>query len=246
MDLPAPSSVWLERADGARVPVVGNCGLGRAKSNAVKIADEAFLFRQQAVAEADSATAGLPTVQEVRQVERWMVLADIEGFTPLSQRLPPGELATLVGQWVRAGREIVEAHGGTVNKYLGDGWLACWTGGAPSTAQVIAAAVEALRVRRAETELEFRGIVHHGTVSVGGAAGIGEESLMGPEVNFIFRVEKIVGGMGAAFCFTEAAQALLAPALGLEPIPGRHALQGFPGDYALFQLPQPAEESARQ
>jgi hypothetical protein len=95
---------------------------------------------------------------------------------------------------------------------------------------VIAAAVEALRVRRAETELKFRGIVHHGTVSVGGAAGIGEESLMGPEVNFIFRVEKIAGGMGAAFCFTEAAQALLAPALGLEPIPGRHALKGFPGD----------------
>jgi adenylate cyclase len=289
MDLPTPLSVWLERADGARVPVAGNCGLGRSKANAVviadarvsrhhatihaqdggeywlidlgssngtqlnghravqpqrlkdgdriAIADTAFVFRQDGTAESGSTSDALPTVQEVRQEERWLVLADIEGFTPLSQRLAPDDLATLVGQWLRMGREIVEANGGTVNKYLGDGWLACWPGGAAGQGR-LAAAVQTLRARKDETELKFRVVVHHGVVAVGGAARNGEECLLGPEVNFIFRVEKVAGAMGAAFCFTETATALLAAQLALEPIAGRHELKGFAGDYAFFQMPK--------
>jgi adenylate cyclase len=283
MDLPVPSSVWLERVDGAPVPVVGNCALGRSASNAVTIADPrvsrhhatihaqdegeywlidlgssngtqlnarrvvqpqrlkdgdriviadaAFVFRQTAAATEESASGALPTVQEVRQETRWLVLADIEGFTPLSQRLTPDELATLVGQWLRGGREVVEAHGGAVNKYLGDGWLACWPGEA---ADAVCAVVAALRERSVAAAPRFRVIVHHGTVAIGGAAAHGEEYLLGPEVNFIFRVEKVAASAGAAFCFTEAAYRRLGATIDLEPIPGRHELKGFPGDYEIF------------
>ncbi len=43
---------------------------------------------------------------------------------------------------------------------------------------------------------------------------------MGPEVNFIFRVEKVAGGAGVAFCFTESARALLASLLCWSRFPG--------------------------
>lgn len=285
MTLPPTEAVWLERGDGVRFPVTGNCALGRSASNAIVIAspkvsrnhatihaqdggefwlidlgsingtllnerravqpqrlkdgdriviaDTAFIFHQHGEAQELSLGGTLPTVPEVRQETRWLLLADIEGFTPLSQRLPPEELAGLVGQWLRAGREIVHGNGGWLNKYTGDGFLACWSSAAESAGQVVAA-LRAFRVRREAEELKFRVIVHHAGLSVGGAAGSGEENLMGPEVNFLFRVEKIAGSAGVAFCCSDAARALLATQLALEPIPGRHELKGFPGSYEFF------------
>lgn len=203
----------------------------------ISIAETGFLFRQATAASEDPSTIALPTMVNVRSEERWLLLADLEGFTPLSQRLAPEELATLVGAWVRSGREIVEGHGGTLNKYLGDGYLACWPGGAASSAQV-AAAVLAFHAQWSTAEPKFRIIVHHGTISVGGsaAASFGEESLMGPELNFTFRVEKVAGSVGAAFCFTAAAHAALGEGLALVPIPGDFELKGFPGRYEFYRL----------
>jgi len=36
--------------------------------------------------------------------------------------------------------------------------------------------------------LTFRFVLHRGKVYLGGAASLGEESLSGPEVNFVFRM----------------------------------------------------------
>jgi adenylate cyclase len=199
------------------------------------IADAAFVFRQTGCDLGSTGSDAQPTVREVREEWRWLVLADIEDFTTLSRRLAPEALATTVGQWLRAGREIVEAHDGAVNKYLGDGWLACWPGGAASAGLVVSV-LHALHERSTAADPRFRVVVHHGVVAIGGAAAHGEECLMGPEVNFVFRVEKLAATVGAAFCFTTSASTLLAPPLDLEPVPGRHVLKGFPGAYEFFRL----------
>lgn len=201
------------------------------------VADTTFTFRHPGEQSDESAGATLPTIPEVRFEDRWLLLADLEGFTPLSQRLDPGDLATLVGTWVRRGRETVEGHGGTMNKYLGDGYLACWPSHAEAPAQV-AAAVRGFEAFRAEAEPKFRIVVHCGRVSIGGAAAasFGEESLMGPELNFLFRVEKVAAQAGVAFCFTAAAHAALTGLLPLEAITGEHELKGFPGSYTFYQL----------
>jgi adenylate cyclase len=294
MDSPASPTVWLERSDGTRVPIAGNCGLGRASANTVvipdvlvsrhhatihaqdeweywlidlgsingtllndrrvvqpqrlkngdriAIADCTLTFRQLDEGDPDAGPSDATTVKrsgskllEMRQEECWLMLADIEGFTPLSQRLPPAELATLVGEWVGAGRKVVEEQRGAINKYLGDGWLACWRVDAGSPGQV-EAVLRTLRARRAERGPKFRVVVHRGLVAMSGPPGLSEATLMGPAINFTFRMEKVAAGLGVAFCFTEAARALLTPALDLEPIPGRHTLKGFPGDYPFFQL----------
>jgi hypothetical protein len=39
-------------------------------------------------------------------------------------------------------------------------------------------------------------VVHFGPVAIGGIASMGEESLMGGEVNLIFRLEKLASSLG--------------------------------------------------
>jgi len=207
--------------------------------DSITIAESSFVFRQQEVRPASSAGGGETVMDSTRiQIEkRWLLLADIEGFTPLSQRLAPEALAKLVGQWVRLGRETVEGHGGRLNKYLGDGYLGCWPSTLESPAHV-AAAVRAFQKMRETTEPKFRVAVHHGSVSLGGdgAESFGEESLMGPDVNLIFRVEKFAAEKQAHFCFTTAASELIGTLLPLHEIPGENELKGFPGRHRFFQL----------
>lgn len=284
-----PTRAWLEKADGVKFPVAGNCPIGRSNFSHVMIADakasrnhatihaqdesEFWLIdlgssngtllnrrrvvRPERLKDGDQITiasitltfhqeerAAGPVTQEAdatfvetRVEPRWLVVADIEGFTAMSHQLAPEELATLVGRWVKRGRDIIEEHDGAVNKYLGDGYLACW----PSRTETLASLTGAVRAFRAlseEAELKFRLIVHHGVVSIGGTqtGSFGEESLLGPELNFIFRVEKFAAAIRAHFCFTAAAHALLASHLELKPIPGSHEINGFTGRFDFFTL----------
>lgn len=203
----------------------------------ITIAETTFVFHQTETAGGEGTGTTSATVPSVLEEQRWLLLADIEGFTLLSQRLPAEELAKLVGQWIGAGRETVRRSGGRVVKYTGDGYLACWPESAESAAQVVTAMQE-FRAQRARGGPAFRVIVHHGRVAIGGAAGLGEELLMGSDVNFVFRAEKVAAEAGAAFCFSAAACARLGGGLALEPVPGSHLLKGFPGTYEFFQLRQ--------
>jgi hypothetical protein len=76
-------------------------------------------------------------------------------------------------------KDIIEKHGGTVNKYLGDGILAYWPheeGTAKNIATVIAA------LKQAQTRgPDFRFVMHFGSVAIGGVSAIREETLMGSE-----------------------------------------------------------------
>jgi adenylate cyclase len=125
--------------------------------------------------------------------------ADIEEFTQLSQQLEPQQLAMSVGKWVRESREVIERHGGVINKYLGDGYLAFWRD-APGVAEQVAGALAANQELQAAEGLKFRLVMHVGQVLFGGAASLSEECLMGPEVNFLFRMEKVAGLRARPFC----------------------------------------------
>jgi adenylate cyclase len=209
-----------------------------SNGDCITIAEHAFVFHQQDVPP-ETAGGGETVIDSTRiQIEkRWLLLADIEGYTPLSQRLTPDALARVVGQWVRAGRETVEGNGGRLNKYLGDGYLGCWPGSEPCGAQV-ADAVKSFRKIREVSEPKFRIVVHHGAVALGGggAESFGEESLMGPDVNMIFRVEKLAAEKQVHFCFTAAARALMGDRLPFKEVPGEHELKGFPGKHRFYEF----------
>ena len=49
-----------------------------------------------------------------------VLFSDIRGFTALSEKLPPEEVAEMLRDYLTAMTEIVFDHGGTVDKYIGD------------------------------------------------------------------------------------------------------------------------------
>ena len=66
---------------------------------------------------------------------------------------------------------------------------------------------------------------------------MGEESLLGKEVHFIFRVEKLAGGIGEQMLISEAARLEL-PGSFVTLEAGRHKVQSFEGDFSFHSYPK--------
>lgn len=59
-----------------------------------------------------------------------ILFADIRGFTRISEHAPPERIVSLLNRYFSAMTDIIFAHGGTLDKYLGDGLMALF--GAPT------------------------------------------------------------------------------------------------------------------
>jgi adenylate cyclase len=132
-----------------------------------------------------------------------VLFADIRGFTRISEHAPPEKIVQLLNRYFSAMTDIIFAHGGTLDKYLGDGLMALF--GAPTTtpkdaANAIAAAV-AMQRRMLSINDELReggfpevgiGIgLHTGEVTVGyiGSERRSEYTAIGDAVNTASRLE---------------------------------------------------------
>lgn len=58
-----------------------------------------------------------------------ILFSDLRDFTPLSERLTPSELLDILNRYFTRMSQIVDAHGGVVDKYIGDALAALF--GAP-------------------------------------------------------------------------------------------------------------------
>jgi adenylate cyclase len=164
----------------------------------ILIGGRQFIFREsEEISPESQTTIADRTIQEIEKVPCWLLVADIVDFTALIRSLVSERLAALVGGWFAICKNIIEEHGGTINKYLGDGILAYWHE-SDATPEEIAATIDSLKKAQALGEPRFRFIVHFGPVAIGGVAWLGEESLMGTEVNFAFRLEKLAASLGQA------------------------------------------------
>ncbi len=174
------------------------------------------------------------TLVAVQSASCWLLLADIEGSSGLSQRLDPESLAVLVGRWLARCKEVIEGQGGAINKYLGDGLLAYWPATRLTPPQLVAA-LGALRQLQAQGEPRFRVVLHCGQVAMGGMASLGEESLSGMAVNFVFRMEKLAATLRQPRLLSEAAAQQLGASLTTTPV-GQHALPGFAGEHPFLSF----------
>jgi adenylate cyclase len=197
------------------------------------IGDRVFTFHQpEEISDDYRTTVAERTIREIANVPCWLLVADIENFTPLSRSLTSDKLATLIGGWVATCKEIIETHQGMIDKYLGDGFLAYWRGD-PATTEAIAATLQQLKEAQSKNEPRFRLALHFGLVAIGGVPSMGEESLMGKEVNFVFRMEKLAGSLGIAVLTSAAGQSKLKSLINCEPA-GAHELKGFEGKHEFF------------
>jgi adenylate cyclase len=176
----------------------------------------------------------MQTMADVKALLCWLLIVDVERSTDLAKALPAEELAVLLGRWIRRCKELIESTGGTVDKYLGDGLLAYWRmveGDALSLTRVS----ESLRRMQSQGHPPFRFVLHRATVTFGGVATLGQESLSGPEVNFVFRMEKLAGTLRRSNLISESAAKGLATQVQLAPA-GQHSVPGFEGQYRFFAL----------
>jgi adenylate cyclase len=199
----------------------------------ILIGDSVFTFRQPENITDDFRTTFVArTIREIENVPCWLVVADIENFTPLSRSLTSDKLATLIGGWVAGCKEIIEAHEGMIDKYLGDGFFAYWRDDQNATKNV-ANALAPLKQAQARNEPRFRVALHFGLVAIGGVPSMGEESLMGKDVNFVFRMEKLAGSLGISLLTSAAGKSKLESLIKCEPV-GAHELKGFEGKHEFF------------
>ena len=199
----------------------------------ITIGDEVFKFRQPLVISDEYKTVvSQRTLREIERIPCWLLVADIRNFTPLSRSMQSEDLDVLLGAWIFSCKEIIENHHGIINKYLGDGFLAYWPDAA-TTPEEIAAVISAFKEFQQKGAPDFRVVVHFGPVAIGGIASMGEESLMGREVNLIFRLEKLAGSLGEPCGLSETAHTKLGELIPARSL-GEFELKGFEGKRAFF------------
>ena len=144
--------------------------------------------------------APVEATREARKVVT-VVFADVTGSTGLGERLDPESLRAILGRWFDAMRDVLERHGGTVEKFIGDAIVAVF--GVPTlheddalravraATEMRAALVafnEALRTERG-LEIEMRVGVNTGEVVVGDARAGGSRAT-GDAVNVAARLQQ--------------------------------------------------------
>ncbi|WP_223746204.1 adenylate/guanylate cyclase domain-containing protein [Myxococcus faecalis] len=152
------------------------------------------------------------------QREVTILFSDIRDFTMLSETLQPREVLELLDEYFGRMTHIVMAHGGIVNKFLGDGMLACW--GVPDSSddhaeQAMRAALamreklaelNVLRLRRGLPPLRIGIGLHTGVVAAGmlGGAEQHEYTVIGDAVNLASRVEGLTKVHGVDILVSES------------------------------------------
>ena len=169
-----------------------------------------------------------------------VLFADIRGFTALSEREKPEKVVGLLNRYFSVMTEIIFAHGGTLDKYIGDGLMAIF--GAPTASPedalnaVKAAVTMQKRLATLNEELRLEG---YGEVAIGiglhtGEATIGyigsdrrsEYTAIGDTVNLASRLESnAVGGQILMSEATASASGNMIPVNQREPLTVKNRLQ---------------------
>jgi adenylate cyclase len=147
---------------------------------------------------------------DIERIHAVILLSDLRGFTGLSDRLPGEAVIRLLNGYFDCLVPPIEAHGGEVLKFMGDGLLGIFpvaAGAAAACRAALAAArdagaalarTNAERAGRAEPELRYGLALHLGEVLYGniGSAGRLDFTTIGPAVNLTARLETLARDLG--------------------------------------------------
>ena len=118
-----------------------------------------------------------------------VLFADVVGFTSLADGSDPEDTAKIVDTAFRQLSDIVVAHGGVVDKYIGDSLMAVFGAPVAHDDDAERAVAAALAIVAADTGLGFSIGVNTGEVMITALAG-GSVTVMGDAVNVAARLEK--------------------------------------------------------
>jgi adenylate cyclase len=169
--------------------------------------------------------AGLQMGGEKRKVT--MLMADLRGFTSLSERLPPERVVALINRYLTAMVSVIKKYQGTIDEFIGDAIFVLF--GAPiwqeDDAQRAVTCAVAMQLAMASVneqnrkdglpEVEMGIGVHTGQVVVGniGSAERTKYGVVGSQVNLTSRIQSFT--IGGQILISEATRREVGPTLKL-------------------------------
>src|SRR5438270_2461670 len=123
-----------------------------------------------------------------------ILFADVVGFTSLSENSDPEAIARTVDAAFRRLAEVVEGHGGTVDKYLGDALMAVFGVPVAHDDDAERAVAAALAMRDLGGDLAFSIGINSGEVMATAVGRDGDVTVIGDAVNVAARLEKAATG----------------------------------------------------
>jgi adenylate cyclase len=190
---------------------------------------------------------------QAERIEAVILYADLRGFTALADRLEIEPLVETLNAYFDCLGPAIEAGGGQVLKFLGDGLLASFQlddrrsaqdvgMAALQAAQAALAAVDALNASRAaagQPVLALDIALHEGLVMYGnvGTGARLDFTLIGPTVNEASRLENLCTGLDRNLLASETFVRIAGADTGLVSL-GYHSLRGVAEPREVFGLPQ--------
>ena len=161
-----------------------------------------------------------------------MMFTDLEGFTPLTERLGPEQVTQILNLHFSRATAIVKKHRGTVNRFIGDAIMAMW--GAPvddprQAANACLAAVEMQRdmeelclelARRGLPSIRMRVGIHSCSAVIGnlGSSDRFDYTAIGDGVNLAARLEGVNKLYGTGILLTRGTAELAGDAVAFRPV----------------------------
>lgn len=169
-----------------------------------------------------------------QRVPLTILFSDIRGFTSLSEKLPAEGVVEMLNEYLGAMTEIVFAHGGTLDKFIGDAVMALWGAPLPAPDHARRAADCALAMTAELERLNARwsqsgdagglriGIgINTGEAVVGNIGSLKhklEYTAIGDAVNLASRLEGLNKDMGTTIIISEATRAALGEGYDTAPL----------------------------
>jgi adenylate cyclase len=250
------SSFWLVDLGSANGTFVNDAALTSARrlrdGDRLQFGRVVLVFEQVAAAEAFDPENAKTQISRLapalaRSVPMTLMVADLRGFTGISARLSPGELADLLREWYADCELVLRRNGASIDKFIGDCVFAYWHGIEPSRREAALAAAAELRAAHApeaspvrhavEQKLGFaldcRIGLHVGEVAVG-SMGKGINTALGDAVNVAFRIEGLTRLVGRPALVSAAFLDGWEEARGRFDACGVHPIRGLPDPVEVF------------
>ncbi len=202
---------WLVDLGSANGSFVNDVTLSAARvlrnGDRVRLGNADFLFQQNttvvsAVVDNMRTQISIQATKPMSAQQVTLFVADLKGFTRMSERLPAEQVAELLREWYADCQRILRHYGASIDKFIGDSVFAYWHGvdfdtrrKALHAAQELRAADHTpttpvrLQLKAAHgMELDCRIGIHVGAVAMG-PMGQGISTALGDAVNLAFRIE---------------------------------------------------------
>ena len=200
------------------------------------------------------------TELEKREADVSVLFLDVEGYTRLSEQLPPQRLNRLIQDYFSSFLEIIRANHGDINETAGDGLMAIFQSEEGPAQHALNAAYAAVRIQAKTIDLnhEFEGIYPEVAIHLGinsGKAFVGATKLdaaggsrwtftaSGPTTNLAARIASLTKG-GEIMVGSETAERTKTNFV-LEDT-GRHELKNVSEPVQVFRLVPPGVYSEVQ